>query len=79
MIISKGDQITGLEGICLGSGLPDLAYAGLGMWEGIRRMMSPVLGWAGSGDGVTREKLLGGGLDQDQKQRLVWENEDLGR
>ena len=42
-------------------------------------MISPVFGWEGSGAGVTREKLLGGGLDQDQKQRLVGENEDLGR
>jgi hypothetical protein len=42
-------------------------------------MISPVLGWEGSRAGVTSEKLLGGGLDQDQKQRLVGENEDLGR
>jgi len=31
-------------------------------------MMSPVFGWDGSGGaGVTREKLLGGGLEEDQK------------
>jgi len=42
-------------------------------------MMSPVLGWDGSGEGDTRENVLGGGLDQDQKERLVGENEDLGR
>jgi len=31
-------------------------------------MVSPVLGCSGSGGaGVTREKLLGGGLEEDQK------------
>ena len=34
-------------------------------------MVSAVVGWDGPGTGVTRENVLGGGLDQDQKE-ILW-------
>lgn len=63
-------------------GFPDLEYeySGLLIKGGIDSMVSAKLGCEGSGsDGVTNEKLLGGGLEEDQKFTFWGMNITFGR